>query len=46
MFHDVSDFNPAQAMYENLLVELPLAPFFVSKLLGLKKHFVIAELGL
>ena len=23
-----------QAMYENLLVELPLAPFFLSKILG------------
>ena len=32
--------NLAQAMYENLLVELPLAPFFLSKLLGLE-HFVI-----
>ena len=25
-------------MYENLLVELPLAPFFLSKLLG-QEHF-------
>ena len=41
MFHDMSDLNPAQAMYENLLVELPLAPFFLSKLLG-QKHFVKA----
>ena len=29
-----------QAMYENLLVELPLAPFFLSKLLGEKYIFL------